>query len=85
MRTLICGGQVVSVVEQRIGPAEARAVCRVLGGVEHILVVADVQYGGEVVHIWPQGQMSTRDEVTALRAFLAVTDAELRWHPAVSA
>jgi hypothetical protein len=84
MRTLILNGHAVDVIGRRIDSAEALAVCKVLDSVEHVQVTADVSFDGEIVHIRPGAVMSTLDEVTALRAFAAVTDAELRWHPAVA-
>lgn len=82
MRTLIANGHVIDVVGHRIAQAEAAAVCNVLRAVEHIPLTADVAFDG-TVHIRPQRELSTADEVTALRAFAAVTDARLIWHGAV--
>jgi hypothetical protein len=79
MKTLIANGHVVDVVAHRIGDVEVQAVCNVLRSVEHIALTADLSFDGRVVNLRSQGQLSTLDEVTALRAFAAVTDAELRW------
>jgi hypothetical protein len=45
----------------------------------HIPIRAAID--GGAVHVWPQRPMSTGDEVTALGAFIAATDARLHWHP----
>lgn len=52
---------------------ELSAVCRVLGS-QHIPVTADVDQAG-VTHIHPLAPLTTLAEVTALRAFAAITDA----------
>lgn len=83
MRTIISAEHVVDVVGQPIAQPVATLVCIVLRGVEHLPVTADVAFDG-TVHLRPARPMSTFEEVTALRAFLAVTDAPLRWHPAVT-
>lgn len=83
MRTLISSGHVVDVVGHFITQPVATAVCTVLAGVEHIPVSADVGYDG-TVHLRPARPLATLEEVTAMRAFTAVTDAPLRWHPAAT-
>jgi hypothetical protein len=85
MRTLIANGHVVDVVAHRIGDVEAQAVCNVLRSVEHIALTADLSFDGRVVHLRPQRDLLTPERVTTMRAFAAVTDAELRWHQAVAA
>lgn len=79
------GGHTVDVIARRISPAEARAVCLVLASVEHLAVAADLSPDGKLVYLRPLGDESTWAEVTAFRAFAAVTDAELRWRPAATA
>lgn len=39
---------------------------------------------GRVVHLYALGPVTTAQEVAALRAFAAVTDSRLAWHPAAS-
>lgn len=63
--------------------SEAAAVRTVLWSVEHIPVDVHVDQAGRV-NLWPVGrEVTTLEEVTALRAFAAVTDSPLRWFPAV--
>lgn len=82
MRTVISAEHVVDVVGQPITQPVATVVCIVLRGVEHLPVTADVAFDG-TVHLRATRPMTTLEEVTALRAFMSVTDAPLRWHPAV--
>lgn len=73
MRTLIDHGHVIDVVGHRIAQAEATDICRVLGSVQHIGLTADVAFDGRV-NLRPQGELSTPEEVAALRAVSAATD-----------
>ncbi len=84
MRTLICAGHARQVVAHHITAAEAAAVCNVLRSVEGIQVSADVGYDG-TLNLRPSCPVSTGQEVAVLRAFTAVTDSPLHWHPAVAA
>lgn len=73
-----------AVVAHQLTAPEAHAICAVLHAVEHINVEAHVAERG-VVYVWPVGrELSTAEEVSALRAFNAVTDARVRWVPVVS-
>jgi hypothetical protein len=83
MRTLIVNAHVVDVVARRIEQPAATTICTVLRSVEHIPVTALVGFDG-TVHLHASRQLSTPEEVTALRAFAACTDARLAWHPAVT-
>jgi hypothetical protein len=63
---------------------EAAAIRTVLWSVEHIPVGVHVDERGRV-NVWPVGrELTTLEEVTALRAFASVTDSQLRWFPAVA-
>lgn len=78
----------MSAVVRELTAAEARAVCCVLHAVEHITVdahvVSSALAGCVVVNVWPVGrELTTREEVSALRAFAAVTDSPIRWYPVV--
>lgn len=68
-----------------LSAAEAHAILTVLWSVEHIPVGAHLNERGYVA-VWPVGRaLTVAEEVRALRAFCAVTDAPVRWFPAVSA
>jgi len=59
------------------------AVCVVLAAVEHIAVGAAVDDTGRL-HLWPTVRtLTTPEETSALRAFNALTDWPLCWHPEV--
>lgn len=63
---------------------EASAIRTVLWSVEHIPVDVHVDERGRV-NVWPVGrELTTVEEVTALRAFAAVSDSELRWFGTVA-
>lgn len=62
---------------------EARAVCVILAAVEHIPVTAQLDKA-KTVHITPVRELTVLEEVTALRAFAAVTDGRLAWHKAAA-
>lgn len=68
----------VDVVAQRIEQPVATAVCTVLRAA-HIPVTAAVAFDGSL-HLRPQRELTTAEEVAALRAFAAVTDVRLRIH-----
>ena len=87
MRTVIARGRACNVVGHRIDQHEAATVCQVLRSVEHIPLSADVEFDG-TVHLRPQRDLSTPEQVTAYRAFQAVTDARVLWlgaRPAIAA
>jgi hypothetical protein len=57
---------------------EADALCTALHAIEHLAVGAHVNVAGYVA-LYPVGRQATvLEEVTALRAFCAVTDAPVR-------
>lgn len=64
-----------------LSPAEAATICRCLDD-QHIPVQVTVD-DAETVHLWPQRQVTTAEEVTALAAVLSETDARVAWHEAV--
>jgi hypothetical protein len=68
----------VNAVAHALTAAEGHAICMVLHAVEHIDVTVDVV--GCTAHVHPLGPVSTGQEVTALRAFAAVTDSVV-WDP----
>lgn len=73
-----------AVLAHAMTPVEANAVRVVLWSTEHIPVDVHVDQDGRV-NVWPVGrELTTLEEVTALRAFAAVSDAPLRWFPAVA-
>lgn len=82
MRTLIVLDHVVQVAARPITQLSATAISALLRDAEHIPVTAAVAFDGSV-DLYAVGPVSTRDEVHALRAFAAVTDAPLRWHEGV--
>ncbi len=71
-----------SPIQHEITAAESRTVCAVLHS-QHIDVDVDVDER-HVVHVRARRACSTVDEVRALRAFAAVTDCRLAWHPAAA-
>lgn len=79
MSLLILTARTVHVIRRRIDQATATQ----LATDKHLPVTAAVAYDG-TVDLWPTRPVSTVDEVAALRAFVAATDAPLRWHPAVA-
>lgn len=71
-------------IGHRLTASEAHAVCAVLHAVERIDVEAHVAEL-DVVYVWAVGEaLPVAQEVTVLRAFCAVTDAVVRWVPAVA-
>jgi hypothetical protein len=71
----------VAVVARPLTGVEANAIGVALNQ-RHIPVAVSVD-ACHVIHLWPWLPLTTTDEVRAMRAFAAVTDAPLRWHPAV--
>lgn len=73
-------GRVVERVAKELGPVKQITVTAMLAahGIR-VEAVADVFH---VLHLWAQHPMTTGQEVEALTAFSAVTDARLAWHPA---
>lgn len=68
----------------QITQPEADAIRKVLWSIERIPVGVCITRLGEV-DVYPVGrELSTLEEVTALRAFAAVTDAPLYWCPGVA-
>jgi hypothetical protein len=82
MRVVMVEQHAVDVVAKRIEQPVATAVCTVLRSA-HIPVTADVAFDGSL-HLRPQRELSTAEEVTTLRAFAALTDVRLTWHAAVA-
>lgn len=62
--------------------AEAATICRRLER-QHIPVLVAVD-DAATVHLWPQRKVKTAEEVTALTAFIDVTDSRIAWHAAVA-
>jgi len=64
------------------GDANAIAVALAQAGIQ-ITVSVDKH---RVVHLWPWPgwPLTNAQEITALRAFIAVTDCRIAWHPAVT-
>jgi hypothetical protein len=83
MRVVMVRQHAVDVVAKRIEQPIATAVCKVLGSVAHIPVTAAVAFDGSL-HLHAGRQLSTAEEVTATRAFCAVTDVRITWHEAVA-
>jgi hypothetical protein len=52
---------------------------------QHIPVAVTVDETLHVVHLWPWVALTTEQQVTALRAFIAVTDYHITPHPALAA
>lgn len=65
-------------------PASADAIRSSLWSTEHIPVDLHVEPDG-AVDLWPVGrELTTYEEVTALRAICGATDAPVRWYPGVA-
>jgi len=77
----------MTAVAHPLTASEAHAVCVVLAAVEHIDVTAELDLDKDdqahTVHIRPGREVTTLEEVTALRAFAGVTDCRIVWHKAV--
>lgn len=73
----------VNVITRPLDPAVAAEVAAQLS--RDGLPVLPAVDEHEVVHVWGLRSTTTAEEVTALRAFTAVTDAPIRWHPAATA
>lgn len=69
------GGRTKAVVARRIDQTTATQ----LANERRLLVTPAVDYDG-VIDLWPRGPLSTLGEVRALAAFMARTDAPVRWH-----
>lgn len=83
MKLEIRDGHVIERVTHHLTPTEAYAVRGQLAtqGIR-VLLGYDVHH---VLHIYALDPTSTEQEVQALRAFTAVTDAPVHWHQAVTA
>jgi hypothetical protein len=73
----------VGVVARPLTTAAALAVLTELATGRHIRLAYAVDRR-HVVHLYPQQQLSTADEVAAIAGFSAVTDARIDWHGAVA-
>jgi hypothetical protein len=62
--------------------AEATAICRLLEC--QCIPVRIAVDEAQTVHIWARRTVTTREEVTALAAVIAWTDARVAWHGAVA-
>jgi hypothetical protein len=76
-------GHVTERVARELTPVKQILVTAMLAahGI-HVEAVIDVF---NVLHVWALRPATTRQEVEALAAFRAVTDARLVWHPAAEA
>lgn len=82
MITEICNGHVVDRIAHELTDAELAAVTAELAGVGiRVEPVIDVF---RTVHLWARQPTTTVQEVTALTAVKAVTDARVDWHGAVA-
>lgn len=81
MKTLIATtGRVVEQVTHELTDTDQTQVTAALAA--HGIRVEPVVDVFHVLHLWALAPVTTRQEVEALRAFRAVTDARLIWHPA---
>lgn len=81
--TATATGRLVERVAHQITDAEQAAVTKALAAQDiHIALVVDVY---QAVHLWAQQPTTTIQEVRALAAAAAVTDARLIWHPPTKA
>lgn len=65
-------------------PATADAIRCVLWSTEHIPVDVHVEPDG-AIDLWPRGrELTTYEEVIAIRAFMGATPALVRWYPGVA-
>ena len=79
MKTVIAPtGRTIDVVTHELTDAEAARITATLA--ELGIAVAPVIDIYHVLHLWAQQPLSTRQEVTLLRAFWAETDARLVLH-----
>lgn len=82
MITAIVDGRAVPRYAHHITDLEAHIVARVLA-TQGIHVEPTEPDGLGVVHLWARGPVATRDEVTVLRAFAAISDGPFAFHEAV--
>jgi hypothetical protein len=73
-------GRVIERVTSELSPAKQIVVTAALA--EHGIYVEPVINVFHVLHLWALHPTTTRQEVEAIAAFHAVTDARLAWHPA---
>lgn len=79
--TITPAGRVVERVARQITDTELHRIT--VGLAQHGIRVAPSVDVLHVLHLWAQQPTTTtRQEVEALAAFSAVTDARLAWHPA---
>jgi hypothetical protein len=71
----------VGIVARPITALEANGIGVALAA-QHIPVAVSVDTH-RVVHLWPWHELAAADEVTALRAFVTVTDCRIVLHKAV--
>ncbi len=69
----------VQIVAHPITDGEATAICTSLAA-RDIPVHAQLD-DQRAVHLWPDRDVTSREEARVLAAFIAVTDAPVRWHP----
>jgi hypothetical protein len=78
--TTIVRGHVVERPGREISDTQAISVAAgLLAAGIHVVPVVDVFH---TLHLWAQQPTTTPQEVAALRAFHAVTDVRMAWHPA---
>jgi hypothetical protein len=80
---ILADGRPVDRVAHHITPTEAATVAKVLAA-EGIRVEPTEPDIWGVVHLWAKQPTDTRAEVRVLRAFRALTDGPLAFHPAVT-
>jgi hypothetical protein len=76
-------GAIAEVIGSPISVTTAAAIADDLAADDSIYLA--VRLDGNTVHLWPIAPVDTAQEVHALRAFAAVTDSPLAWHPSVTA
>lgn len=82
MRTEIRNGHAVDVLRRELDDNEQQRIAIALA--EQGIRVAPVVDVFHVLHLWALAPVTTAQEVTALAAFHAKTDARLAWHGAVA-
>lgn len=81
MITEIVEGHCVNRIGHQLTATEAAVITKVLAAEGIRVEPTEPDFFG-VVHIWAKERTDTAGEVRALRAFRAVTDSPLAWHPA---
>ena len=75
----------MTAVAHQLTAPEAHAICTVLAAVEHIPVTVEIADKSGQVDIWPARVLTVLEEVTAIRAVAATTDARICWHERTTA